>query len=184
MPHLHVYHHQEFPSNLNWQAVSFMRVQWPSIFTGPLRWLTETYPSDMHPIHFVLSEGDVLISYAAALRLSLPHQGATYQVYGFGNVFTFPPYRREGYGQQVMQAAAQYLDTSAVELTILFCPPTLEAFYATSGWEACHDAETRIGTPEAYTLDHDLRMMRFISPQAKQARSEFLTHPLYMDWPW
>jgi hypothetical protein len=184
MPHLHVYQHEEFPSNLKWQAISFIRVQWPSVFTGPLRWLTEPYPPAMHPIHFALSEGDVLISYAAALRLALPHQDTTYQVYGFGNVFTFPPYRHGGYGQQVMQAAAQYLDASAVDLAILFCQPLLEPFYAQSGWEACHAAETRIGTADSYTLDHDLRMMRFISPQAKQARSEFVTQPLYIKWSW
>jgi len=105
-------------------------------------------------------------------------------VYGFGNVFTFPPYRHEGYGQQVMHAAAHYLDASAVDLAILFCQPLLEPYYAQSGWEACHSAETRIGTTDSYTLDHDLRMMRFISSQAKQARSEFLTHPLYIKWSW
>jgi hypothetical protein len=60
----------------------------------------------------------------------------------------------------------------------------LEAFYAQSGWEACPTAETRIGTADSYTLYHELRMMRFISPQAKQAQSVFLTHPLYIQWSW
>lgn len=184
MPHLQVYSQQKFPSHLKWQAVSFMRVQWPSIFSGSLRWLSETYPPSLNPVHFALTEGDVLISYAAALQLTLPHQGETYQVYGFGNVFTFPPYRNEGYAQQVLQFSAQYLDTSTADLAILFCQPSLAGLYARSGWQAWSDAETRIGTPEEYTLDHDLRMMRFISRRATQARPAFVTHPLYIEWPW
>lgn len=184
MPQVSMYHHQELPAHLRWQAVSFMRVQWPSIFTGSLRWLSETYPAELRPVHFVCSEREVLISYAAALRLALPHRGTTYQVYGVGNVFTFPPYRREGHGQQVLQAAAQYLDSGTIDLAILFCQPELAAFYARSGWEASPEAETRIGTPESYMLDHDLRMMRFISPLARQMRGEFAAHPLYIEWPW
>jgi hypothetical protein len=84
----------------------------------------------------------------------------------------------------VLQAAAQYLDASSVDLAMLFCHPTLEAFYARSGWEACQTAETRIGTPESYTVDHDLHMMRFISAQGKQAGQAFSTNPLYIAWPW
>lgn len=184
MPQCDLYQQSDFPAHLKWQALSFMRTQWPSIFTGPLRWLSETYPPEMHPIHFTLHEGEVLISYAAAMQLSLAHQGTTYQVYGFGNVFTFPPYRHEGHGQRLMRAAAGHLDRSGMDLAMLFCHPALAAWYARSGWESCSDEETRIGSPDSYTVDQDLRMVRYISSRAQQARNQFQAHPLYLEWAW
>ena len=40
------------------------------------------------------------------IRTRLDHAGQTYDVAGLGNVFTFPPYRREGFGSRVVDAAA------------------------------------------------------------------------------
>src|SRR6266508_1742364 len=109
MPQLHIYPHQQFPSHLNWQAVSFMRVEWPSILLGGHRLGTETYPAERDPIHFVITEQDMLISYAASMQLILAHAGNIYSVAAFGNVFTFPAFRGEGYGRQVVDAAVDFI---------------------------------------------------------------------------
>lgn len=63
----------DFPALLKWQALAFMRVEWPFIFTGPGKFTAETYPPECSPIHFAASEGDTLLSYAAILRLTLAH---------------------------------------------------------------------------------------------------------------
>ena len=43
-----------------------MRVEWPSILLGGDRLGTETYPAENQPVHFVVTEQHLLISYAAA----------------------------------------------------------------------------------------------------------------------
>ncbi len=184
MPQLHVYHYQEFPSNLNWQAVSFMRVEWPSILLGGHRLGTETYPAEHRPIHFVVTERNVLISYAAIMQLTLSHAGNTYHVAAFGNVFTFPAFRGEGYGRRVVDAATRYIQASAVDLGLVFCKPHLVPFYRASGWEAVDGAGTRVGTPDAFT-DHPYhRLMLFVSDRGRRERSAFVQHPLYIESPW
>jgi GNAT superfamily N-acetyltransferase len=184
MPQLQIYPHQQFPSHLNWQAVSFMRVEWPSILLGGDRLGRETYPADAHPVHFVIAEQDMLISYAAIMQLVLAHAGSRYAVAAFGNVFTFPAFRREGYGRQIVDAAVQFIQTSTVDLGIMFCKSHLLDFYRASGWEAMDGAGTRIGTSSSFS-DHPYhRLMLFVSEHGQQARSAFAQFPLYIDSPW
>ena len=52
MPRLRMYHQDEFPAPLAWQALSFMRVEWPFIFTGDLRFATDMYWPELAPTHF------------------------------------------------------------------------------------------------------------------------------------
>ena len=57
----------EFHESLKWQAVSFLRVQWPDGFTGENRlrdWVTR---EEAHPIHIVLVEGNILISHTIVI---------------------------------------------------------------------------------------------------------------------
>jgi GNAT superfamily N-acetyltransferase len=184
MPQLHVYPHRQFPSHLNWQAVSFMRIEWPSILLGGHRLGTETYPADCDPIHFVVIEQHMLISYAAIMHLALPHAGDTYAVAAFGNVFTFPAFRGEGYGRQVVDAAVHSIQTSTVDVGIVFCKPHLLPFYRASGWESLDGAGTRVGTPDSFT-DHSYhRLILFVSDHGRRARSLFAQFPLYINSPW
>jgi hypothetical protein len=65
------------------------------------------------PMDFAAYEGDSLISYAATIRLELDHAGERYEAGGLGNMFTFPPYRREGFGRQVLDLATGNLKPAA-----------------------------------------------------------------------
>ena len=62
MPQLYVFPQAEMPAVYKWQAIAFMRTQWPSIFRGDLRFMAETYPPELNPVHFVVAEGDALVS--------------------------------------------------------------------------------------------------------------------------
>lgn len=183
MPLLSVYQQPEFPAIYKWQAIAFMRMEWTSIFQGENLYMHETYPPELQPVHFVMAEGDSLLSYGALLRLSLMHAGIEYQVYGFGNLLTFPPFRGRGYGGQILQKATQYIQQSDVDAGILFCDPSLEGFYATRAWEATRTL-THLGTPERYEVYEPLRMMVFVSPKAIAHKAEFETQPLYIESPW
>jgi GNAT superfamily N-acetyltransferase len=161
-----------------------MRVAWPSIFTGGLRLMKDPFPPDPGTVHFAISEEGVLLSYAAAMRLSLPHAGDRYEVYGLGNVFTFPPYRREGHGRQVVEMATRFFRESDADVAALFCNPSLERFYAACGWETLPGAITRVGTPERHSVYKELRMTLFLSEKGHRARPAFAGEPLYVDWAW
>ncbi|MFL5806543.1 MAG: GNAT family N-acetyltransferase [Roseiflexaceae bacterium] len=135
-------------------------------------------------MHVVVTEQHMLISYAAIMQLVLSHAGSTYAVAAFGNVFTFPAFRGEGYGRQAVDAAVRAIQTSTVDLAIVFCKPHLLAFYRASGWELIDGAGTRIGTSADFT-DHPYhRLMLLVSEHGRHARSAFMQSPLYIAWPW
>jgi hypothetical protein len=157
-----IYTQAEFPPALKWQALAFMRVQWPSVFSGDRQFVADTFPPEPDPVHFVAAEGELLISYASIFRMDLQHAGKTYQTYGFGNMLTFPSFREKGFGGQVLDRATEYIKQSKVDIAILFCEPKRQLFYAKRGWELTI-SPTRIGSPNQNKI-HDLsRMMLFVS---------------------
>lgn len=183
MPTLTVYPHTEFPAIFKWQAIAFMRMEWPSIFQGDNLYMPETYPPDFHPVHFVIAEGETLLSYGEILRLTIDHNGSRYQVYGFGNMLTFPPFRRQGWGGQVLKAATQFIQHNDVDIAALFCDSGLEPFYAKQGWVVTR-SPTRLGRSDQFEDYLPLRMMLFISEKGRLNRAEFETQPMYIEWPW
>ena len=183
MPDYRTYSQNEFPSVFKWQALAFMRTDWPYIFEGDDKFLTETYEPELNPIHFVMAQGDMLISYAAIVRTTLTHAGHTYQVYGFGNMLTFPPHRREGHGQKLLRMATEMIQQSDVDLGVLYCDAKLEPFYAAAGW-AITGAPTRFGHPSHYEDGEEERMMIFVSEKGQQNRADFENLPVYVDWTW
>jgi hypothetical protein len=183
MPTLTIYPHAQFPAIFKWQAIAFMRMEWPSIFQGDNLYMPETYPPEMDPVHFVVSQGDTLISYGALLKINLAHSGADYRVYGFGNMLTFPPFRHQGWGRQVLQAATLFIGQSDADVAALFCDPSLEPFYAAQGWTTTH-CPTRLGQPNQFEDYPPSRMMLFISKKGRLNKVEFETKPMYIEWPW
>ena len=183
MPTLQIYSQSEFPSIFKWQAIAFMRCEWSDIFQGDNLYMPETYPAENRPVHFVLAEDETLISYAAVMQVDLAHAGNDYHVYGFGNMLTFPPFRKQGYGRQILSAATDFIRTSNADVGVLFCDPSLENFYASEGWWTTH-SPTRLGQPEHYEVYTPSRMMLFISEKGLVSREDFERQPLYVDWPW
>jgi hypothetical protein len=183
MPRLTIYQKTDFPAIYKWQAIAFMRCEWSSIFQGANLYMSEIYPPEFQPIHFVLAEGDTLLSYGTLLNLDMAHADKNYVVYGFGNMLTFPPFRRHGYGGQILQAATEFIQTSDADVAILFCDPSLESFYSAKGWSATR-SPTRLGRPDQYEEYSPLRMMLFVSEKGRQNQADFETQPLYVDETW
>jgi GNAT superfamily N-acetyltransferase len=183
MPTVRVYRDHELPPVLKWQALAFMRVEWPFVFQGPGRYAANTYPPELDPVHVAASEGDALLSYAAAIQLTLTHASERYAVYGFGNMFTFPPYRREGLGRAVLDQASRFIRESGVDLGLLFCDQALAPFYAASGWVPVQ-APTYVG-PAGHQHRHDaLTMALYVSDRGMQGRDRFDAQPLSVDEAW
>jgi RimJ/RimL family protein N-acetyltransferase len=109
MTSVQTYLHHQFPEIYKWQVLSFMKVEWPFIFFGDDQFSEDTYPPELDPVHFVIAKGNAVISHAELIKIDLRHAGIDYLAYGFGNVFTFPPYRGQGYGQEVVAAGTTYI---------------------------------------------------------------------------
>ncbi len=176
--------YHQFPEVLKWQVLSFMKMEWPFIFSGQYQFNEDTYPPEQDPIHFVISKGNALISHAEIITMKLVHGDEEYLVYGLGNVFTFPPYRGNGHGQEVLEAGTNHIVNSDADIAILFCDPNLKSFYEKAGWEALSNSSTRIGTPKESNEHDGLRMMMFLSEKGKLGYSSFVNQPLYIDDPW
>lgn len=183
MPTLTLYRQPDFPAIYKGQAIALMRMEWPSLFQGDNLYMSETYPPERGPVHFVVGEGDTLLSYGAILKLRLAHAGSDYRVYGFGNLLTFPSFRKHGYGGQILQAATQFIQQSDVDAGILFCDPQLAQFYAAKGWARTY-SPTRLGGPDQYEEYPPLRMMLFVSEKSREGKTDFENQPFYIDEPW
>jgi GNAT superfamily N-acetyltransferase len=158
-------------------------MEWSSIFYDDNLYMSETYPPELQPVHFVIAEDDSLLSYASLLMLNLSQRGIDYQIYGFGNLLTFPPYRRRGYGGQILKSATDFILRREVDAAILFCDRLLESFYAEKGWAPTR-SPTRLGNPNQYEAYAPSRMMLFVSEKGQLGRTDFESQPIYIDWPW
>jgi GNAT superfamily N-acetyltransferase len=183
MPILSTFAHADLPSVFSWQAVAYMREIWPSLFTGRLAWLREPYPASLNPFHVVIHHDEVLVAYAAVIRVTVSHDGTDYAIDGVGNVLTATPYRGRGYGRQVVERVNDRLDASDADAAALFCAPDLEPFYAGAGWLPCPGG-TRVGTGAQSCLYSGLRMMRLLSSRGRTAAKSLLTTTMDVSWAW
>ena len=181
-----IYSQAEFPAILKWQAISFMRMEWSYIFTEEQdgRYASETYPVEFQPVHFVVTEGDNLISYAATILETIKHANRSYKVCGLGNVFTFPPYRREGNGYRVLELATKAIAKNDVDVAMLFCEPANISFYVKAGWINTTSPTYITGNRDNYEIYDEQRLMLFISDKGKQAQDSFEQQPVYLNWAW
>jgi hypothetical protein len=183
MPILSTFAHADLPSAFSWQAVAYMRQIWPSLFTGGLIWLREPFPADLNPYHVVVHHDDVLVAYAAVIRVTVSHDGTDYVIDGVGNVLTATPYRGQGYGRQVVARVNDRLDGGDADAGALFCAPDLQPFYARTGWLLCPGG-TRVGTGADSYPYSELRMMRLLSARGRTAASSLLTTTMYVSSIW
>ncbi|MBV7328329.1 GNAT family N-acetyltransferase [Chloroflexi bacterium TSY] len=171
---------QELPPYIKYQILSYVRIEWHWIFQGGNQ-LWDFTLKDTHPINFVLIENDVLISHAEANWRHLEHRDQIYKVYGLSAVFTYPAFRKQGYGHQVVEAATEYIESSDADIGMLFCLPNLKDFYGKSGWTSLENIEIRYGAEDDPEINGDeLVMVRNVSERGREALTAFEQEPLYI----
>jgi hypothetical protein len=183
VPSIEIFAEAELPERYAWQAVACMREVWPSLFAGPLEWITRPADAGLSPHHFVLHRDGVLASYASVVRLTVEHAGERFGVHGLGNVLTPTPYRGRGYASRVLGAVNDWLDAGGADVAALFCAPSLEGFYAGLGWMPCPGG-TRLGDRADSRPYDESRMMRFLSGRARAAREGLAHEALYVTHVW
>jgi hypothetical protein len=128
-----IYQQGALPESLVWQSLSFMRCEWPWLFSGDGRLRASPFPAS---VHVACTDGPVLFSYAEVVETTALRDGKQIRVAGLSNVFTFPPYRREGHASKTVRAANSLIDDRDPDMAILFCEDELVPFYAALGWTA------------------------------------------------
>lgn len=179
MPTLTHYAPTEIPLAIKYQLLSAVRIEWLWNLKGDLRF--RDYTTKKTALRFfVISEKDVLISFAEVNQRVLSHVDREFKVYGLTSVFTYPGFRQEGYGHQIVQAASDFIQSSEADVAILFRVPELKHFYQAHGWLSMDTATILYGAPENPEIKKKPVSMMFVSDKGKQHQSDFADLPVYV----
>ncbi len=127
----------------------------------------------------MLVEQDILISHTEVVWKYLDYGGETYKAYGLTGVFTYPAFRGQGFGKQIVERCTAYIDARDADIGIFHCTPNLKEFYAACGWIPMEKAVTLIGSRNSPQVSNELMMMRFLSEKGKIGRPSFEGNPFY-----
>jgi hypothetical protein len=165
------------PAALAWQSLSFLRCEWPFLFGGDNRLRARPFggPADRH---LARTDGEVLLSYADVVRAGATVGGKPVEVRGLSNVFTFPPYRREGHASAILDEARLLIEQSDADVAILFCERELETFYSGHGWQRAPGGA--IVSPS----DAPVAMVREGSPRGLEIIARLGSEPLSIPYAW
>lgn len=179
MPQIIVYPTSDaVPPLVACQILSFIRIAWFDIYQYELD--APLMPDEWHPVHVVMAEQHAVLSHAAVVWRTVPHAGETYKTYGLSGVFTYPAFRKRGYGQQVVDAATRQIERDPkADIALLFTDSELSGLYGRSGWEHTPNVSILTGDPGDPQVYDAFTMMRFLSPKGKQARPKFEREPVY-----
>lgn len=132
---------------------------------------------EYHPVHFVLSENNLLISYLAVVWKNLEHAEKKYKTYGLSGVFTHPSFRKQGYGLQLVKEAKRYIENSDADIT-LFTSIHI-GFYEKAGFIPMENAKIFEGNSKHPEEVRESVFMLFLSTKGREARKDFETKPIY-----
>lgn len=168
------------PESLKWQALSFLRMEYPLGFTGRNRLRDWVTCEEDHPIYIMLVEKGILISHANIVWKFLAHAGVVYKAYGLTGVFTYPSFRGEGHGSRVVEAGTRSILQSDADVAMLFCDESLKRFYARHGWIPMEGSVSYTGEGDRLArVNDETLMMLFISPKGQQGRPSFEHEPIH-----
>ncbi len=175
----YIFASQDVPERFKCQILSFVRIQWPKLFSGKNRLRDWTSKPELHPVTFLLEEEGVLISRLEIVWDVLAHAGETYLTYGLSGVFTYPAFRKQGYGLQLVQSAKAFIEQQAEADLVLF-HSTLKGFYEQAGFERMDSLVTLVGDPRRPERSPETAFMLFLSDKGKRGRSRFENASVYV----
>ncbi|MBI4130197.1 GNAT family N-acetyltransferase [Candidatus Roizmanbacteria bacterium] len=157
------------PAHLKWQILSFQRLVWPEGFRGR---------DEFHPVTFVLTDNDVLLSHLQVVWKNLEHRGILYKTYGFSGVFTYPSHRRKGFASELIKAGSKRIEKQG-DADIIFFTTTIEGLYEKAGFEKLEKAKVLTGDQQKPELYQEISYARFVSVKGRRGRTDFMEYPIY-----
>lgn len=180
MPTTTIYHStKELPDYFECQIRAYIRFLWHDHYFYDLD--EPLALAESHPHYVVLSDRHALISAATIVWANTIIDGHSFRIYGLGNVFTYPAFRKQGYGQQVVKTATEFIQSQQkADMGILFTDKTLEGFYGQSGWEYIPDLSVYMGPIDNLERYDAFSMMLFLSDKAQGYRIHLNEHTLFL----
>lgn len=172
-----IYESNDLPEHIKWQVLSFLRIEWPDGFVGENKlrdWISE---KENHPVSFVLTENNLLISHVEVVWKELKHAGNTYKTYGLSGMFTYPSFRKQGYGQELVASAKKYIESQDGDI-VLFTS-CVQGFYEKAGFLRLDKAKVLKGDPNNPETENESVFMLFLSEKGKQGQKDFEEKPIY-----
>ena len=169
----------ELPRELASEIRSVLLAEWP----GPEVDDTSESLIDpaLHPVYFILADGNRLRSYARTIWARVAHQDQHFKLYGLGDVITVPQYRRKGYGGRIVQEATAHIRSDqTADAAVLLAQPRLVALYSQSGWECVPGLRVMSGERDGHMTSDVIPMMMFLSATAQAARAGFASQTLVL----
>lgn len=177
VPELRSYRKRDVPRDIAIQIASYVRFQWPA-FIGRKMPLWESTPYPDHCLHFVLVDGDVLVSHAIVSSRGLRHRGETFNVYGLSSVFCYPTHCGSGFGEKIVAAATDHIRRqSDANLALLFCGERVRSLYTRQGWQHVPAMKVLFGDDNREFNDGYV-MTLLLSERARA--HDFATEPLHV----
>jgi GNAT superfamily N-acetyltransferase len=180
MPEVTVYTSGEaIPAHFECQIRAFIRMLWHDEYLYNLD--APIFSPEKHPQHVVLAERHALISHARVVWVNIEHGGQVFKLYCLGDVFTYPAFRKRGYGRQVVDRATELIKADhEADAALLFTDPVQESFYGASGWEQVPGLTSMVGLPENREDHNYFAMMLFLSDKSRTFRQTFETQTLML----
>lgn len=175
----HFFTSQDVPEKFKYQILSFVRIEWPELFSGENRLRDWTSRPELHPVTFLIEEEGVLISRLEVVWDVLRHAGEEYKTYGLSGVLTYPAFRKQGYALQLLHAAKNYIEQQTGADIVLF-HSMLTGFYEKAGFERMENLITLVGNPQNPERSDETGFMLFLSEKGKRGRSSFENSPVYV----
>jgi GNAT superfamily N-acetyltransferase len=175
----HIFASRDVPERFQCQILSFVRIQWPELFSGAQRLRDWTSKPELHPVTFLLEEEGVLISRLEVVWDVLAHAGETYCTYGLSGVFTYPAFRKQGYGLRLVSSAKAFIEQQ-VEADLVLFHSTLTDFYEQAGFERMDHLITLVGDLHHPERSPETAFMLFLSDKGRQGRSCFEKASVYI----
>lgn len=169
---------ETLPADLKRQILAAHRREWPEGFDPRQPPRDRIQPARYRPLHFLLVERDLLVSYVGVVRTTLTHAGETYRTYGLSGVCTEPAFRRRGHGRNLVDAATDHIRGSDADIGLFSCPPARRGFYAAAGWTPMDDSPLFGGPKGDPRPSGELTMMGFFSDQGKRGKASFAATPI------
>lgn len=181
MPEFQIYTDETLPDAYAYQRLAFIRIHWADVYVEhpdtPLKPVIE--PESRH---FLFTAGEALISAASSVRREIDCDGVPYVCYGMSAVMTFPFFRKNGYGSQVVKAATDHMKAQPdADVALLWTSPDRGPWYSKFGWEVMEGLTVWVGDPQNPRHDDDsFLMMIFISDRAQKNRESILNSRIYI----
>lgn len=175
----HLFDSRQVPAHLHYQILSFVRMEWPELFSGENRLKDWTSKPELHPVTLLIEEEGVLISRLEVVWDMLHHAGEVYKVYGLSGVLTYPAFRKQGYALRLVREVTVYIKQQG-DADLVLLHSTLKGFYEKAGLERMENLVTLVGDPKQPEISDETAFGLFLSARAQQGRQAFETRPVYM----